>query len=399
MSDSPDVLRETFQRIFQTDPQLTEILGELRKEAAATPGAPALPLEFRIEIDPATGSARVTTPIHAVELEHLALEGMAVPDPAVLAPPLTIEQFMELVDDPDTSEQDLAPYFIQDEKIATGTDPGFRLNEGMVIVDPEAPALESALLLNSANGYCKMLRQKRYAKAIHGPGGSERLRIVAEGDSWFEYPFLLDDVIDQLMNHPDLAIFCCSEAGDTVSNMLPKGEFYVPLQREQAKVFLFSGGGNDLVDGRGLRRFLRARPNGANPADYFTPGYKTFMDGMRSQYETLFTRVLRQQPGVHIICHGYSDAVPRPTSGKWLGKPMTEIGITDFNTQLAIIRIILGDLNKVLANCAHKFAGHATYVDLRGIVPANGWHDEFHPTSYWFGKVTEPIYHEILKHH
>ncbi|MGC4013366.1 MAG: SGNH/GDSL hydrolase family protein [Luteolibacter sp.] len=396
MSDYQSLLQEAFDRILHTDPQINGILAGMSQTASADPSRP-LPQAIQIRINPATRALQVTLPA-AGGLESIHPENVAPVPPVANARPLTIEEFMALVDDPATKEADLAPYFIQDEKVARGTDPGFRLNEGKVLVDQAIPGLESALLLNSANGYCKMLRQRRYAKQIREPGGERRIRIVAEGDSWFEYPFLLYDVIDHLMDRPELAIFCCSEAGDTVSNMLPAGEFYVPLQREQAKFFLFSGGGNDLVDGRGLRRFLKARSGAGSARDYFTPEYQTFMDGMKRQYETLFLRVLRQQPGVHIICHGYSDAVPRPTSGKWLGKPMTEIGITDFSTQQAIVKAILGDLNHLLSDCAQKFKPNATYVDLRGIVPANGWHDEFHPTSDWFGKASDPIYHAILAH-
>ena len=61
------------------------------------------------------------------------------------------------------------------------------------------------------------------------------------------------------------------------------------------------------------------------------------------------------------------------------------------------MRKIVDDLNEVLADTAMKFR-NATYVDLRATIPADGWHDEFHPTSDWFGKAAAPIYQEILKH-
>lgn len=369
-----------------------------------------IPLNIQISLDtPTIGAtpviaARVTSSTEGTwddqptaDIPTAARVGIRQP-----AVPLTPQQFLELVDNPTTTEADLAPYFIEDETRAHGLAPGFRINEGMVVSDPSQPALESALLLNGANGYCKMLRQRRYVQQIKDssrPGATKRIRVVAEGDSWFEYPFMLYDVIDHLMDRPEIAVFCCSEAGDTISSMLPKGEFYVPLQRENASVFLFSGGGNDIVDGRGLRRFLEPLPAGSNPKDYFNEAYRSFMDGIRTQYETLFTRVLRQQPGIHIVCHGYSDAVPQPGKGKWLGGPMSEIGIKDFQTQQAIIKIVLNDLNLIFAGCAGRFGkSNATYVDLRGVVPANGWHDEFHPTSDYFGKVAAPIYQELLKH-
>lgn len=312
------------------------------------------------------------------------------------APVITYQEFIEMVDDPEITAQQLAPYFVRDESLDQRLDPGFRIHPGRVIMDPDSAAMETAGALNIANWIEKKKRQQRYVKQIRE--NPSRMRVVSEGDSWFQYPFMLYDVIDHLMDRPELGIFCCSEAGDVISSMLPKGEFYVPIQREDAKVFLFSGGGNDLVDGAGLRRFLRNLPAGSPAKDHFTSGYRQFMANIAIQYETLFTRVLRHKPDIHIICHGYSDAVPQPGKGKWLGKPMSEIGITDARTQFQIVEIILNDLNEILERTAAKFGGSATHVDLRGIVPANGWHDEFHPTSYYYGKASDPIYLEILKH-
>lgn len=324
----------------------------------------------------------------SAELTHVARQ--------LAAPKITYEEFIEMVDDPEVESRDLAPYFVRDESLDEGLSPGFSINHAKVEMDPATAGLEGAGLLNSANWIEKKKRQQRYVKQIRKEPG--RIRIVAEGDSWFQYPFMLYDIIDHLMDRPELGIFCCSEAGDVISSMLPKGEFYVPLQRENAAFFLFSGGGNDLVDGPGLRRFLRNIPPGSAPQEHFIPAYSQFMDNIAVQYETLFKRVLRHQPDVHIICHGYSDAIPRPRDGKWLGKPMSSMGITDPNTQAGIVKIIIRDLNEILSKTAAKFGSKASYVDLRGIVPENGWHDEFHPTSDWYGKVAEPIYQKILHH-
>ena len=312
------------------------------------------------------------------------------------APVITYQEFLEMVDDPEVTAQELAPYFVRDESLDQRLDPGFRIHPGKVIMDPASAAMETAGALNIANWIEKKKRQQRYVKQLRE--NPNRIRVVSEGDSWFQYPFMLYDIIDHLMDRPELGIFCCSEAGDVISSMLPKGEFYVPIQREDARIFLFSGAGNDLVDGAGLRRFLRNRPTGSPAKDHFTPAYRQFMANIALQYETLFTRVLRHKPDIHIICHGYSDAVPQPTKGKWLGKPMTEVGITDARTQFQIVQIILKDLNELLARTAGKFGRSATHVDLRGIVPANGWHDEFHPTSDYYGKAAAPLYQAILSH-
>lgn len=373
-------------------PTVVNVTAETSRQTS-TGGGFTIPLQIRVSVEVPDQVREQTVTLPAQSNSEFAEQQFAAKQD--LTRPITYQEFMEMVDSPDVPLEQLAPYFIQDESLSSRLDPGFRLHPGKVMIDPEEVFAESAQLLNTANWIYKKKRQQRYIKQIRD--GTQRIRIVAEGDSWFQYPVMLHDVIDHLMDRPELGIFCCSEAGDVISSMLPKGEFYVAIQREEAKVFLFSGGGNDLVDGAGLRRFLRNLPVGSPVKDHFNTTYRSFMANISKQYETLFARVTKHRPEIHIICHGYSYAIPQPGKGKWLGKPMSEIGISDFNQQRAIVRKIVDDLNEALADTASKFS-NATYVDLRDTVPVNGWHDEFHPTSDWFGRVAAPIYQEILKH-
>lgn len=307
--------------------------------------------------------------------------------------PLSLAEFMSLVDDPESTESDIAPYFVLDENRAYGIDPRFRINEALVLSEP---GLESALLMNSANFIAKQLRHRNYTRKIRR--SPTAIRVVAEGDSWFQYPFILHDLIDHVMDREEVAVLCFSEAGDLISNIVAQGEFYAPIERERSTVFLISGGGNDLVDGPGLQRFLHQYTSERVPSDYTNTFYRAFMDGIRAQYKVLFTRILRLPSSPQIICHGYSGVIPQPNTGKWLGKPMSEIGINDARLQKQIFDIILDDLNNILKNLAQEFSPKVTYIDLRGVVSANGWHDEFHPTSESFGFAAEPIINEILKH-
>ena len=88
---------------------------------------------------------------------------------------------------------------------------------------------------------------KYYRKKI--AVGWSGLRIVSEGDSWFQYPFLLDDVIDQLFDQ--FAIFSLDAAGDLLQDMKKQDELSGAITAEQPQVVLLSGGGNDLLgDGR-----------------------------------------------------------------------------------------------------------------------------------------------------
>lgn len=89
---------------------------------------------------------------------------------------------------------------------------------------------------------------------------STQQRIVAEGDSWFDYSVGLD-ILDHLKRDYRYDIFKVAEAGDTLENMVygteigsnfsrrmpPIETTLSAIERYQPKVFLFSGGGNDIA--------------------------------------------------------------------------------------------------------------------------------------------------------
>lgn len=99
-------------------------------------------------------------------------------------------------------------------------------------------------------------------------------RLVAEGDSWFDYPVGLD-ILDFLRRDFDYEIFKAAEAGDSLENMVygteyknnytrktPEIEFTLTAIRNfQPRVFLFSGGGNDIA-GTELEAFLNHKDAG-----------------------------------------------------------------------------------------------------------------------------------------
>src|SRR5690606_29256958 len=84
--------------------------------------------------------------------------------------------------------------------------------------------------------------------------GERKPVLVSEGDSWFQFPFLIEDVIDQL--DPDFLIWSLDAAGDTSDNMVNRHPEYMQgLNKQKANNvagFLFSGAGNDVI-GEDLR--------------------------------------------------------------------------------------------------------------------------------------------------
>ena len=100
-----------------------------------------------------------------------------------------------------------------------------------IVIAPEAiieSAEEAALLLGSLNGISRWRRQRKYRRKI--ARGWNGLRVISEGDSWFQYPFLLEDVIDQLFE--DYAILSFGAAGDVLSNMVEQDEVSNAIREE-----------------------------------------------------------------------------------------------------------------------------------------------------------------------
>ncbi len=290
------------------------------------------------------------------------------------------------------SEAEVEKYFLQVPPKEETLEPKMWLNPDLVELPVEEAVLESALLMNTANAWCYQMRKHAYKRKLSKPGGDKLIRVMAEGDSWFQYPFKLLDVIDHISARPDVAVRCFSAAGDVLGNMVARPQFIDAIHTEKPRFFLVSGGGNDLVNGRGLRDTLKPYNPALSPKEYLNEAYKSFRARIFRLYGDLFKLVHREDAKLHVICHGYSYAIPNKDRGPWLGKPMEDIGISDRVLQSKIMKVIVNDINATIAAAAQGHqGGPVTYVDLREVVTANGWYDEFHPNDEYFGKAAAKI--------
>lgn len=295
------------------------------------------------------------------------------------ASPITLDEFFAMVDNDQTTEAQLRPYLQLDITRSNAFAPAFKLNDALIT---DAYALEGDMVLDWVNDWARRERRRAYQRKVDS--GFPLIKIVAEGDSWFQFPILLDDVIDHLMKRKDLAVYCVSAAGDLLSNMIAKGEYLAALEQEKPEFFLISGGGNDLVAGERLATVLHPYRRGRAPTDYLNPAFQTFEDQMRRDYRRLFRQLTQRFPNLKILCHGYD--YPIPNGGQWLGKPMEKIGINDRTLQRQILRVIMDRMNSVIADIAAEYA-NVRYLDVRNTVSSNGWFDELHPLNDKFGLV------------
>ncbi|MGI9436364.1 MAG: caspase family protein, partial [Geminicoccaceae bacterium] len=128
---------------------------------------------------------------------------------------LSLDQLNALIADPDTRDADLRPYFELDEESSGPMSPELTLNEKTVDIPTAKERARGDVALASVNFLSRHRRQadfhRRRARGYKGP------IIVSEGDSWFQFPILLDDVIDHLLE--DYPIMSLGAAGDTLQNM------------------------------------------------------------------------------------------------------------------------------------------------------------------------------------
>ncbi len=298
---------------------------------------------------------------------------------------ITFEDLMRRLGDAGTDDRDLRRFFRVDRERSQAFAPALAIDADTVVLPaaPEEAAARSALALNALNWWVSMRRRaafdRRIAEGYTGPV------IVSEGDSWFQYPVLLDDVIDHLTRR--FAILSLDAAGDTLGNMLDEAEYREALIETGASLLLFSAGGNDLLGGGNLASHLRqydpATPP-LPPADYLLPSFDAVLAEVIAGYGRLLRDIERTFPQVGVLCHGYDR--PVPAGGRWLGEPMEVRGITDPALQQAIVGVMIDRFNGALGRLVQQFR-RAELVDVRGVVGRDRWYDELHPTDTGFQDV------------
>ncbi|MCG2590563.1 trypsin-like peptidase domain-containing protein [Rhodohalobacter sulfatireducens] len=303
---------------------------------------------------------------------------------------ITQQELINKVLDIDISDEELAKYFVIDEDASEAFAPKVVPNPEMV----EDNGLEGAFLLNAFNGLARARRNRKYRRRIKKWTG---VKIVAEGDSWFQYPLLLKDTIDQLIDLDKFqyAIYGLSEAGDLLSNIVKEDEITEAIEKENPDVFLISGGGNDMVGDNRMATLVHEFDANRLPKNYPNDKFDLFLRELETLYRGLFTRLLADRPHLKILCHGYDNAIPQ--DGKWLGKPLKKRNISDKDLQREIVAVMIGRFNERLKEISDDFPGSVYHVDCQKIVgPKSNWQDELHPKNEGYLKVAKK-FDEVIK--
>lgn len=324
---------------------------------------------------------------------------------------ISYDEYLALVREPETPEETILELSIV-RRGDTAFAPEIVPNPDKVEMTPEEQELENAMTIGNSlarwrRGMAFLRRRRR---------GDPRPVLVAEGDSWFQFPVVIRETIDRLSD--DYNIWCISAAGDTARNMVyGQPEFTSELQRFGGDVrgFLFSAAGNDIigedpVTGRPALLDIIKPFNGR--ADDIAGHVNVSVLGerlafLRKVYEDVI-RIAREalpRPGtpLPIFIHGYDYCFPYPwgandhrdprwaSKDEWLGSVFAERGIGPEHKELrrGIIAFLIDALHDMLAEFSRDPSETAVWlVDCRGSMPDLGdWADEIHGTSEGFGKV------------
>lgn len=308
----------------------------------------------------------MATRIEASELERLLADD-AVPDEAI-APYLKPASFRSL------------PF-----------EPMLVINEATVTGSPSRGIF--GLTVSALNARSNRRRAAAYEARIQG--GWKGLKLLAEGDSWFQYPILLRDLIDNLCD--TYAIYSIAEAGDTLANMV-RGTAHIEdlIRTHGFDGLLFSAGGNDIA-GDALVSYLHPPPvAGKAPQDFIAGAFDAFLETSKTRVEGVVSRLTGSFPDLHIFCHGYDWPLPR-NHGVWLEPAFLNRRVPETLRGL-VLRQMIDRYYDMLRQVASKAPGRVHVVDCRGAVGAlDQWFDELHPINPGFTRAANRFRAEINK--
>ena len=264
--------------------------------------------------------------------------------------------------------------------------------------------------------------------------------IIAEGDSWFEFPIFVKDIIDWIINITDYSVYSLAYGGDWIGNILYSGDYIHELSLYLPDVFLLSGGGNDLVGNKRLAILVEKREgldievtkndniqidthvsHGMDEltAEKIVIGKKFLnkdfwatLNVFRFQYLLILKNIQlsKKFDNMKIITHGYDFPIPSSNrnifkhplrwfnkNGKWLDEPLRIRGIHEPFEQQAILTAMIHEFNEMLIDLSKKDKNKNLYhIDCRGFASENYWLDELHLKSKYYKEIAK-IYVECIE--
>lgn len=247
-------------------------------------------------------------------------------------------------------------------------------------------------------------------RAMMAVPGKENLRILAEGDSWFEYPLPIpegDGVIHQLQKLLGYSIANMAHHGLEAEQMLGldlRQEIISRLTDPSVKfdALLFSGGGNDIA-GDQFCIWLKDSPPVAPPPQMINANaLSAALAMLEAEFRELVDLRDQCSPQTVIFVNEYDFP---PITGKgvcgtgpWL-KPSLDfvykrLGVAnpDPNDEFLVVKTIMQQFNAMLNRVAADPAVKGfVVVPTQGTLQPNAsdWQNEIHPSTAGFVKIAQ----------
>lgn len=280
----------------------------------------------------------------------------------------------------------------------------------------------------------------RILAEIRDRGLDRRVRVLAQGDSWFAFPLPVigapRNLVEAIETRKAAVAVNLAIVGDTAESMA-QGERFAQLRsilagdggEEPIAVasILLSAGGNDLIDRiadlvgnvtRGLgraareeahRRVLQELTSGAAVAIYD--------DVIAHLAKLIAARDGGPNAKSPVILHGYAHVTPRDAPalrfpikvGPWIWKKLSPLGYTqpeqqriaarvidEFNRRLAALRDEANGVHVLDLRPLQAPGGPLPMADPAWLEPTPCWHDEIHPNAAGWDGVARALYDPLL---
>jgi len=284
----------------------------------------------------------------------------------------------------------------------------------------EAEALRAAV--DHGKRQAREVLARRETRATREAARGVNGLLIAEGDSWFDYPF--NSVLEEL-ERLSYRVESAAHKGDTVEEMaydpgqLNKlAALFEKLGRtgDTPRAILLSGGGNDVA-GPELGVVLNHKQSGLEAVnDDVATG--VFQGRLRFAIASLIsavTELARKNFGrvVPVLVHGYDYPVPDGRGylggfwvlpGPWLEPSFRQKGYADMKERIRVMVDLIDRFNDMLDGLAGQSGlEHVSYVNLRGTLSnelegmryKEAWANELHPTDAGF-KTVAAEFHKVL---
>lgn len=257
-----------------------------------------------------------------------------------------------------------------------------------------------------------------------GFSSSKTYSLVAQGDSWFDYPPSWD-LIDWLSNHHGHDIDDIGVAGSTLNDItygpVPKNwlgiaqsddadrmaELIHRIGKKKPQAVLLSGGGNDVAGPEFFSFLNNALSKLGNPNAKVLDGVlnQTFVKAYEDLVETITAKAGQMNYSLPIFVHGYDYPWPDGRGftlfnlvGPWFDDTFNKKNYpydddeAKLKVRFDILKVFMDGFNEMLAGLAQKYSGIVHYVDLRGTLQnKDEWANELHPKKEGFGKLADKI--------